>query len=100
MGYGYNDHMSSYPIPYNFLKLSSGSISFDDLSKQSVNSCDYYADSTKIINPIRNEADYDWSNAFLVKPLDNQLHGKKNGRRTFYDVHMLLVLEYQKTMKN
>ena len=69
MGYGYNDtannQISSYPITYNFLKLSNGSVSFDDLSNQSVGSCDYYADSTKIINPVRNENDYDWSNAFF-----------------------------------
>ena len=69
MGYGFSDtlnnQINSYPITYNFLKLSNGSVSFDDLSNQSVGSCDYYADSTKIINPIRDENDYDWSNVFF-----------------------------------
>ena len=87
MGYGYNDtandHMSSYPIPYNFLKLSSGSISFDDLSKQSVNSCDYYADSTKIINPIRNEADYDWSNAFFSEAFRQSATWEEKRQKNF-----------------
>lgn len=87
MGYGYNgtanDQINSYPITYNFLKLSSGSISFDDLSKQSVNSCDYYADSTKIINPIRNEADYDWSNAFFSEAFRQSATWEEKRQKNF-----------------
>lgn len=104
MGYGYNgtanDQINSYPIAYNFLKLSNGSVSFDNLSKQRVDSCDYYADSTKIINPVRNENDYDWSSAFFSDALRQsatwETKRQKNFLRCAYALGIGVPEDYEK----
>lgn len=70
-GYGqgqnaYNNNFSAYPLPPTIMSVSHGTLTIEKI-KTIEGSCDFWASGIKIINPIRDRNDYDWTNARFNK---------------------------------
>src|SRR5699024_9693538 len=60
-----NTNLTSYPLTSVVMSASHGALTLDTISK-ATNSFEYWASNTKVINPIRTDADgYDWSNVYF-----------------------------------
>lgn len=87
-GYGYGSAISSenvegYPLAQMVLRCANGSVSIAKY-KSSGGHADYWADSTKIINPVRDETDFDWSNARLTPGNEWYIMRQRNIIRVMY----------------
>lgn len=90
-GYGYYSttdmtHPTSYPIPLSILRTSTGAISIENW-KTSNSVASYWADDTRVGNPINDAGLYDFSNA-TYKPDDTDVlkSRQKNVIRVMYEL--------------
>jgi hypothetical protein len=90
-GYGYYSttdmtHPTSYPIPLSILRTSTGAISIENW-KTSNSVASYWADDTRVGNPINDAGLYDFSNA-SYKPDDTDVlkSRQKNVIRVMYEL--------------
>lgn len=70
-GYGqgqnaYNNNLAAYPLPPIIMSVSHGTLTVEKI-KTIEGMCDFWSSSIKIINPIRDRNDYDWTNARFNK---------------------------------
>ena len=75
----------TYPLLSNILSCSHGTLSLEKI-KRDIDAT-FWNDKIKILNPVKNEDAYDWSNAFLsAKGVreDRIRSGEKNVVRVFY----------------
>ena len=69
-GFGYSTNISNtvpyqFPLPQSIIAASMGHISLLKFGKHDVNSFIYWDTNTKVLNPIRDDADkYDWSRCY------------------------------------
>ena len=69
-GFGYSTNISNtvpyqFPLPQSIIAASMGHISLLKFGKHAVNSFIYWDTNTKVLNPIRDDADkYDWSRCY------------------------------------
>ena len=92
-GYGFsaneqNTNLVPYPLSGVVMSASHGSLTLDVISKKT-NSFEYWASDTKVINPIRTDADgYDWSNVYF----NDESRAKKGQNYTDRQRVMLRVM--------
>lgn len=74
-----NTTVGTYPVPQNFIAASMGHISLNNFSKQDANAFIYFSPSTKVINPVRNDAEnFDWSHCYGEVNEDNNAYKRKH----------------------
>ena len=92
-GYGFsanerNTNLDPYPLSGVVMSASHGSLTLDVISKKTGN-FEYWASDTKVINPIRTDADgYDWSNVYF----NDESRAKKGQHYTDRQRVMLRVM--------
>ena len=92
-GYGFsaderNTNLVPYPLSGVVMSASHGSLTLDVISKKT-DSFEYWASDTKVINPIRTDADgYDWSNVYF----NDESRAKKGQNYTDRQRVMLRVM--------
>ena len=92
-GYGFsanerNTNLVPYPLSGVVMSASHGSLTLDVISKKT-GSFEYWASDTKVINPIRTDADgYDWSNVYF----NDESRAKKGQNYTDRQRVMLRVM--------
>ena len=92
-GYGFsanerNTNLDPYPLSGVVMSASHGSLTLDVISKKT-DSFEYWASDTKVINPIRTDADgYDWSNVYF----NDESRAKKGQNYTDRQRVMLRVM--------
>ena len=92
-GYGFsanerNTNLDPYPLSGVVMSASHGSLTLDVISKKT-GSFEYWASDTKVINPIRTDADgYDWSNVYF----NDESRAKKGQNYTDRQRVMLRVM--------
>lgn len=92
-GYGFsanerNANLDPYPLSGVVMSASHGSLTLDVISKKT-GSFEYWASDTKVINPIRTDADgYDWSNVYF----NDESRAKKGQHYTDRQRVMLRVM--------
>ena len=92
-GYGFsaderNTNLAHYPLSGVVMSASHGSLTLDVISKKT-DSFEYWASDTKVINPIRTDADgYDWSNVYF----NDESRAKKGQNYTDRQRVMLRVM--------
>ena len=92
-GYGFsanerNTNLVVYPLSGVVMSASHGSLTLDVISKKTGN-FEYWASDTKVINPIRTDADgYDWSNVYF----NDESRAKKGQHYTDRQRVMLRVM--------
>ena len=92
-GYGFsvderNTNLVPYPLSGVVMSASHGSLTLDVISKKTGN-FEYWASDTKVINPIRTDADgYDWSNVYF----NDESRAKKGQNYTDRQRVMLRVM--------
>ena len=92
-GYGFladerNTNLVPYPLSGVVMSASHGSLTLDVISKKT-GGFEYWAPDTKVINPIRTDADgYDWSNVYF----NDESRAKKGQNYTDRQRVMLRVM--------
>ena len=92
-GYGFladewNTNLAPYPLSGVVMSASHGALTLDVISKKT-GSFEYWASDTKVINPIRTDADgYDWSNVYF----NDESRAKKGQNYTDRQRVMLRVM--------
>ena len=92
-GYGFsanerNTNLVPYPLSGVVMSASHGSLTLDVISKKT-DSFEYWGPNTKVINPIRTDADgYDWSNVYF----NDESRAKKGQNYTDRQRVMLRVM--------
>lgn len=92
-GYGFyaneqNTSLAVYPLTGVVMSASHGTLTLDTISKKT-NSFEYWALDTKVINPVRTDADgYDWSNVYF----NDESRAKKGQNYTDRQRVMLRVM--------
>ena len=93
-GYGFSasftdNSIATYPIIPNIIRASNGSLTIEKI-KTIKGGADYWSPSIKIINPIRNRYDYDWTNArFNPEALSSNHYSSERQQyfiRTMYEL--------------
>lgn len=90
-GYGFSGNtnatdFSAWPLVPNIISAARGSLTIDKF-KTKVGAFDYWAPTTKILNPLQDASKYDWTNAFGNEGTNSGSYGRKpNFARVMYEL--------------
>lgn len=90
-GYGFSGNpnatdFSAWPLVPNVISAARGSLTIDKF-KSKVGAFDYWASTTKVLNPLQDASKYDWTNAFGNEGTNSGSYGRKpNFARVMYEL--------------